>query len=201
MTFLVNHEERRNLILQHAFALFAEEGFSGVTYQKIADRCGISRTLIYKYFKDKEEIFIYAVRWLTDDLSEVVDKIMKRRDLAAIDKLRRVLRLTVRLMSRQRVFLAVILDYLLIQKQAGSDVRMKVRRYTIGMRVVLKRLILETIKERSFVVHDAEKASALLFGLLESCVLNETVIGLSDWHESLALAENFINEHSSQSNG
>lgn len=195
MTVLVNHQERRNLILQHAFALFAEEGFSGVTYQKIADRCGISRTLIYKYFKDKEEIFIYAVRWLTDDLAEVVDKIVKREDLRAVDKLRRVLRLTVRLMSRQRVFLAVILDYLLIQKQAGSDVRMKVRRYTFGMKIVLKKLILETIHEKSFVALDAEKTSALLFGLLESCVLNETVIGLTDWRDSLALAENFINEH------
>ncbi|MGN1064835.1 MAG: TetR/AcrR family transcriptional regulator, partial [Thermoguttaceae bacterium] len=46
------------MILERAFELFAEEGFSGVTYQKIADRCGISRTSIYKYFKDKDQIFI-----------------------------------------------------------------------------------------------------------------------------------------------
>ena len=60
MTVLVDHQERRKMILERAFELFAEEGFSGVTYQKIADRCGISRTSIYKYFKDKDQIFIFA---------------------------------------------------------------------------------------------------------------------------------------------
>ncbi|MDR2706611.1 MAG: TetR/AcrR family transcriptional regulator, partial [Planctomycetaceae bacterium] len=50
MTILVDHQQRRNIILESAFSLFAEEGYSGVTYQKIANRCGISRTAIYKYF-------------------------------------------------------------------------------------------------------------------------------------------------------
>ena len=71
MTIVVDHEQRKVTILENAFALFAEEGYSGVTYQKIADRCGISRTSIYKYFQNKEQIFDYAIKQATDRKSVV----------------------------------------------------------------------------------------------------------------------------------
>ena len=38
MSVQVNHSQRRVMILERAFELFAEEGFDGVTYQKIANR-------------------------------------------------------------------------------------------------------------------------------------------------------------------
>ena len=78
MTILVDHQLRRNMILERAFALFAAEGYGGVTYQKIADRCEISRTAIYKYFKNKEEIFTYAIILATGNLNTMVEKVMDR---------------------------------------------------------------------------------------------------------------------------
>lgn len=194
MTVFVDHARRRDLILEHSFALFAEEGFAGVTYQKIANRCGISRTLIYKYFKDKEEIFMYAIKKATDDMSSVAEKVTRRLDLSPVDKIRRVLHLTIWRLSQNRFFLAVILDYLLIQKQAGADIRRKVRRYTFGMRFFLKRLIQDAIDEGFFIPLDPEKAAGMLFGVLESYVLNLTVIELRDWKECIPLIDCYINE-------
>ena len=62
MAVVVEHEKRRADILEKALAVFAEEGYADVTYQKIADRCGITRTTLYHYFKDKREIFILTIR-------------------------------------------------------------------------------------------------------------------------------------------
>ena len=39
------------MILDRSLQLFAEQGYQSVTFQKIADRCGLSRTILYKYFK------------------------------------------------------------------------------------------------------------------------------------------------------
>ena len=187
MTVLVDHTARRNAILERAFELFAREGFAGVTYQKIASRCGISRTTIYKYFRDKEQIFNFAVRQATDKMSGLVAKVVDRDDLSPVEKIRRVLHLTLKLLSENRVFLTVVLDYLITQKASGGDVRKKVRRNTFGMRIVLSRLIQDGIRLGLLRKIDSDSAAWHLYSLLESYVLNLTVIDAMDWRGSLAL--------------
>ncbi|MBQ2528708.1 MAG: TetR family transcriptional regulator, partial [Treponema sp.] len=42
MAVVVEHEKRKHEILGKALDLFIEEGYEDVTFQKIADRCGIT---------------------------------------------------------------------------------------------------------------------------------------------------------------
>ena len=44
MAIIVEHEKRRKEILQKSLDVFIEEGYDDVTFQKIADRCGICRS-------------------------------------------------------------------------------------------------------------------------------------------------------------
>ncbi|MCL2174616.1 MAG: TetR/AcrR family transcriptional regulator, partial [Treponema sp.] len=57
MAIAVEHEQRRKKILEKALTVFMDDGFEDATFQKIADRCGITRTILYLYFKNKKEIF------------------------------------------------------------------------------------------------------------------------------------------------
>ena len=54
MSIVVAHEKRRAEILEKTLDVFVDEGFEDVTFQKIADRCGITRTTLYIYFKNKK---------------------------------------------------------------------------------------------------------------------------------------------------
>ena len=47
---------RRKQILEAALVLFLEKGINGTTMQDIADKIGISKGLIYRYFSSKNEI-------------------------------------------------------------------------------------------------------------------------------------------------
>lgn len=192
MTVYVDHVQRRNQILESSFELFAEEGFGGVTFQKIANRCGIARTLIYRYFKDKEEIFLFAVKQGTDNISKIVRKVMDRQDLTPLEKLRRVLHLIVKLLQDNRLFLAVICDFLAIQKQTGGNVRRKVRRYTYGMKFFMVRLLRESMEAGLLRVVDADKVASHLFALLEAFVLNLTIVDRPDSREYLALIDHYL---------
>ncbi|KUJ95904.1 MAG: hypothetical protein PWR24_844 [Desulfonauticus sp.] len=49
--------ERRQKILQAAKKLFASKGFKGTTTQKLAQEAGLSEAGLYKYFKNKQEIY------------------------------------------------------------------------------------------------------------------------------------------------
>ena len=66
----VEHPQRKKAILKRAAAVFASEGYSGTTFQKIADACGISRTILYLYYPNKQAIFRGAVRSVIDAMAQ-----------------------------------------------------------------------------------------------------------------------------------
>lgn len=195
MTLIVDHEQRRTMILEKAFELFAEEGYSGVTYQKIADRCEISRTTIYKYFPNKERIFDYAIKQGLSKLNAMVEKIVDRKDWTAADKISRILHITSKLLSENRIFLTVVFDYVFSQKQAGKNVRRKVRRHTFGMKFILNRLLGEANEKGELRIPDTEIAASHLYGMLESFVLNLTLTDILKWKDITALIDAYLEQH------
>jgi AcrR family transcriptional regulator len=76
---------RRNLveaeILEGAAQLFSERGYAATSLQEIADEIGISRSSLYHYFSNKEEMLIRLVGDLVTS-SEVALKQMRAADAA-----------------------------------------------------------------------------------------------------------------------
>lgn len=175
MTTVVDHAQRRRKILEGAMELFADHGYGGVTYQKIADRCGIARTAIYRYFNNKRELFVYAVNMATRQLDTRYREILNVEDLSAEERLRRILHETVETLFEHRVFLRVVLEYLLGRRQAGSDIRRRVRRHSHVLRVLLRRLVEEGVESGEFVPVDGNAVASVLFGILESAGLRATL--------------------------
>ena len=70
MAIVVEHDKRKQEILQKSLDVFIEEGYEDATFQKIADRCGITRTTLYIYFKNKHEIFLGSIKELLAELDE-----------------------------------------------------------------------------------------------------------------------------------
>ena len=56
MGIVIDYEKRKKVILKKALDVIIDEGYEDATFQKIADRCGITRTTLYIYFKNKREI-------------------------------------------------------------------------------------------------------------------------------------------------
>lgn len=79
MAIVVEHDKRKHEILEKSLDLFAEEGYEDVTFQKIADRCGITRTTLYIYFKNKREIFLWSIKQLTGALEAEIMEIIENK--------------------------------------------------------------------------------------------------------------------------
>lgn len=65
-------ESRPGEIIEAAFELFAEKGFSATRMDEIALRAGISKGSLYNYFKSKEAIFEAVV---SDDIIPIIDQL------------------------------------------------------------------------------------------------------------------------------
>ena len=192
MSNIVDHRQRRTQIVTKAFALFAEEGYAGVTYQKVADRCGLSRTALYRYFTNKEEMFLYAVELATNDVNRQVEKILAHRKKTPLEKLVRILHITVRLLAKNQVFLTVILDYILTQKQHGKKVQRQIRRRTFGLKYTFVKLLRDADEVDEVRLCQAETAAHHLYGMLESFILNLTVTNVLDEKDCLGLIDGYI---------
>lgn len=65
--------ERVVQILSESARLFAEGGFEGVSMRDIAEACGISKSLLYHHFTDKDEIYARIALGSTQELFAFVD--------------------------------------------------------------------------------------------------------------------------------
>ncbi|WP_374527112.1 TetR/AcrR family transcriptional regulator [Novosphingobium sp.] len=74
-TQAADFEERKEAILDHASALFAQKGFLGTSVMDIARACGASKSLLYHYYPSKEDV-LFAV------MSSHVDLLLE--DVAAV---------------------------------------------------------------------------------------------------------------------
>lgn len=70
-------EERPQEITEAALAAFAEKGYAATRVDDVAKRAGVSKGLLYLYFKTKEELFKAVVRSFVvpkiDELTSIID--------------------------------------------------------------------------------------------------------------------------------
>ncbi len=68
-----DYDEKKKSILRHAALLIANKGFDGASLTDLAEKGGISKSLLYHYFADKEEILYEVMRGHIDELVEAVN--------------------------------------------------------------------------------------------------------------------------------
>jgi AcrR family transcriptional regulator len=79
-------------IYEQATRLFAERGFAGTSLQDIADAMGMTRSALYYYVRNKDQLLAQLVTEITEGPAEAIEEI-GARDLDAVDKLRALVRL------------------------------------------------------------------------------------------------------------
>ena len=52
---------KKQLIMEKALELFAEQGFEATSVQQITDHCGISKGAFYLSFKSKDELILALI--------------------------------------------------------------------------------------------------------------------------------------------
>lgn len=68
---MVGGDNPRERVLEAAGEIFAEKGFKGATVREIIDRAGVNIAAVNYYFRDKERLYIEAVKHgVCDDTDE-----------------------------------------------------------------------------------------------------------------------------------
>jgi len=176
MAVAVEHDKRRQKILDKALVVFMDDGFENATFQKIADRCGITRTILYLYFKNKKEIFSYGIKQLLLNVEENIKKICADASLNIIDKIIKVLLTIFKLLEQNRQLISVVLDYLLHISKSDLNPEERVRRRTVRLRHILSSLMIEGIKLGEIKKDKIKTIHDYLYSFIESGIFQLAIL-------------------------
>ncbi|MCL2192982.1 MAG: TetR/AcrR family transcriptional regulator [Treponema sp.] len=176
MSSAIKHEKRRDEILTKALDVFVEEGFENTTFQKIADRCDITRTTLYIYFKNKKDIFNYSIKLLLEKVEGGIRLTQSDTLLSSVEKITKVLLDILGHLEENRKLLYVILDYLLHMSKTNVDPGKRVRRRTIRLRHILASLVIDGIKTGDIKPVSVKTAGDFLYGFIDAAIFRLVVL-------------------------
>jgi AcrR family transcriptional regulator len=176
MSITIQHEKRRGLILEKALDVFVESGFMDTTFQKIADRAGITRTILYTYFKNKQEIFNYSIKQLLETVENDLVNVRKDKDLNGVEKLTRVITLIIERLEENRRLLYVIRDVLIHVQCDKNDADYRIRRRTVKVRHILASMVIDGIKSGELQNINVRIADDLLYSIIEAAIFRLAVL-------------------------
>jgi len=191
VAIVVEHDKRRKKILDSALTVFMKEGFADATFQKIADQCGIARTILYLYFKDKREIFIYSIKQLLNEVEKIINSICIDNSLNSEEKIIKVLFTIFKILEQNKPILSVLLDYLMHLTKKGVIPEDRIRRRTIKLRHMLSSMYIEGVKKGELKKIKIKSANDYFYSFIETAIFQLIVIkrkNLNEFKETVLFA-------------
>lgn len=137
----IDHEDRKIKILETALEVFATEGYKDSNLSLIAQKCGISRPTIYQYFKDKNEIYYYAVKLVTNSMFEKYGEVAWHSEINVIDRIIVICSDIIDTAMSNIDKLTSLVDVMFIMRKEGTDFNQVIIRRTAKLNILFKRLL------------------------------------------------------------
>jgi AcrR family transcriptional regulator len=169
MPKMVDNEERKRKIADLALELFARRGYYAASFGEIADTCGLSRTNVYNYFKNKDEIFHYAVSELLDTITKKIEHIIQQQELSLAQKLQKIYQVFTNDIGEGK-YTSIILDLALRLKRENTHLAEALDEATKALRNKIEMLF---VSESSLLSSSQTAfATTLFFSLIESSIIH-----------------------------
>ncbi len=192
MPKIIDHDKRKSEILVHALKVFANNGYADTSLSMIAKDCGLSRPTLYQYFRDKEEVFRFAVKKVTGEMFTKYVAIAFRMDQPVSLRLKEICADIIMKGYANREVLTALADVMVQRKREGGDFSDIIMRRTVKLNILFKRMLRYGIDGGEFRNFSVDDVSAQLFTLLESTAFQMALLDNFDPRSSIRLIYLFI---------
>jgi AcrR family transcriptional regulator len=133
-------ELQRATMLRAAAGLFAEKGFHNTSVSAIAQACGVSKPLLYHYYRDKEQLLFDIADSYIDELQAIVDAVEARKLDAESHFAELVTRFMEAYEHAQDHHMVLVQDVKFLQQEQAARVAAKQRRVVAAFADALARI-------------------------------------------------------------
>jgi len=152
---------QRASILRAAAGLFAEKGFHNASMAALAQACGVSKPLLYHYYRDKEHILFDIADSYIDELLAIVAAVEARKLDAEAHFAELVTRFMEEYEHAQNQHMVLVQDVKFLQQEQAAHVTEKQRRVVAAFADALARI------EPGLTARKLDKAvTMILFGMI-----------------------------------
>jgi AcrR family transcriptional regulator len=168
----------RERLLEAGTALFAERGYNGTFIREIVDRAGVTKPMLYYYFKSKEGMF-YTILDGAAEQQEVILAQALEAPGAVLDRLIYLYRRIYEGLIEYQNLFKMIYNLVFGPRQGAPDY--DIDQYHRRMVDAIKTIYLEGLARSEVREADADEVAILVLSLLDFCLHMEYVnLGSSD---------------------
>jgi AcrR family transcriptional regulator len=192
MPKLVDLDQKKAEIAHKALYAFAFEGYHKTSLGAIARMCGIGRTTIYEYFRDKDEIFTYALNHSFDLLQPDFRQTLQQPGLTSLERIAAILRAILTLFYQDKRALLVLVEHSLRLLRENREEAGRLRDRMRGLQGLLESLLREGVEAGELRPLEAAGQAQALTMLAESAILQFSMNPDVPLEEVLAGVENLL---------
>lgn len=148
-------------IFETAVDLFSKKGYESTSVDEITAVVGVAKGTLYYHFESKEEIFKYITETGMDLLRKSIN-IKTKHATGALDKLRRIIEIQVKITVNYESYVIILLSHIWGNEKRSTDFRKYVLEYISEIREVID----EGIKEGVIRDGDSQLMASNVFGLI-----------------------------------
>lgn len=167
MPKIVDYEKKKQEIIEKAKEVFAKRGYYNTNLSDISKSCGMGRTTIYQYFKNKDEIFYYSVGETLSDIQLKVAAIVEDDGLTFIEKLKKIVLELANEYEHNNIFV-LLAEIWIIIKRGNNEIQKCIKEHTEKLKMSIKDLILEGIEAEEIKPIDSESMAETIYSIIES---------------------------------
>ncbi|MCG8452342.1 MAG: TetR/AcrR family transcriptional regulator [Spirochaetales bacterium] len=191
MPKIIDHKQRKIAILRQAFRLFARDGYQNTSLSNLAEACSISRPTLYLYFRDKEEIFSYAVKYYTDEMFS------DYRDVASakgpiIPQLGKIIRNIILNVWNNRDFITSLGDFIFQKRHEERNYPDVIRRRTVKLELLLRRMLRNGVDQGELRNIPIEATAMQILDFVQAYIFKLAILNAADPRQTIVVAESFL---------
>jgi AcrR family transcriptional regulator len=193
MPVFVEHEKRREEILDKALDVFIREGYENTTFQKIAAECEITRTTLYQYFNNKDEIFFLSIKQFLEKIEEDIVHLVNTETLTSVEKIKEIVEGILRAMETNHRLISIALDYIVFHMRNNSDTDATIKRRIIKFRHYISGLLIDGMNTGEIKKAPIKDINEIFNALFESGILRIAMLGKKGVPELRMAANSVVN--------
>ncbi len=175
MPKIVDFEQKKGEIAHKALYAFAFEGFHKTSLNAIARMCGIGRTTIYEYFRDKDEIFTYALEHSFDLMKLDFRSILETPALDSLERLAAIIRAILTVLYEDRRILFLLLEHAMRILRENREPAGRFRQRAEEIQGLFARLLTEGIERGEVRPLPVDRLAVTLGLLVEAAVMQISI--------------------------
>ncbi|RKD32729.1 TetR/AcrR family transcriptional regulator [Thermohalobacter berrensis] len=174
MPKIIDYDKKKEEIIKKAILIFIKKGYYNTKLSDIAKECGMGRTTLYQYFKNKEEIFHYVIKYTIKTIKKDLNLIIKDPKISSLQKIKKIIYQTITKYNEDSMLL-ILIDLWLILKRENNQIAQEIQEHALELRKVFKALLEEAENLNEIKPINKEMMSYVLYGLIESSLLQASI--------------------------